>query len=148
MFEKRLETYDIISPPVSHRFAREYAPVVLCFFDWKHRHSAIMQENGILIIGLNRNDSFEERRFTLFPEISHFLLEKERQLFGQLPLHHKGQEYRADQGAREILMPSRWVREVWKSAPWEKELSQLFKVPLSCLRARTAGEGAGFAGIE
>ncbi len=134
--ERRLQAWGVTQPPVPCHFAKAYAPVKVYLFDWKRLHGAVLQENGTLVIGLNRNDSPEERRYTLFHEISHFELEKERHLFGRLAWHPEGGEHMADLVARRILMPTRWAQEAWRAEPQEKKLSKVFKVPQSCARAR------------
>ena len=80
--EKQLRAKGITRPPVPCHFANSYAPVQVRLFNWKRLHGAIAQHKGTLLIGLNRNDNSEERRFTLFHEIAHFVLEQDRQLIG------------------------------------------------------------------
>src|SRR3989337_4594269 len=122
IIEKQLELRGIARPPVPCHFINSYAPVRIRLFDWKRLHGAVAQDRGTLLIGLNRNDCPEERRFTLFHEIAHFVLERERRLAGGVFFRHpKGVEHAADLVARQILMPSRWVREAWSKEPLEKK---------------------------
>lgn len=109
----------------------------------KAYHGAIWKLRDGWVIHLNKNDSDEKRRFTLFHEVFHILAHRKA-----TPVFHKRggtegsfNEIMADCFATCILMPEMWVREMWDKVKNLDRMAEIFGVPIQamCIRLKWLG---------
>ena len=138
-----LERSGVSSPPVPTDIVSITDPdtrVELQLVDLKAHHGCLWFLGDEWLIQLNVRDSQEEIRYTLFHEVFHILCNKESPSFKRAvcpkPLRRPFYELVADYFSSCVLLPHRWVFELWPGIRDSREMAQLFAVSKQVMENR------------
>lgn len=144
--EKYVKMGGIDSPPVptvliglfDRRYSVEVRLVPLTIY-----HGAIWKIDRSWVVQLNKNDTPDRQRLSLFHEAFHILAHRKC-----IPVFRKRgtkigsfNELLADYFAGCILMPREWVKERWAEVKDLSKMAKIFDVPQSamCIRLKRLG---------
>ncbi len=97
----------------------------------KNTHGALWYWNNEWIVQLNTNDSYEDRKFTLFHEAFHILTfcHTDSESFKTNIGRENYNELMAYQFAMCILMPRKWIIRTWLATGCPIKIAKIFEVP-------------------
>ncbi|GEM_PF-3588506 len=134
-----LDAAHISNPPVPLELVHSFdpdRPVEIRFLPLNSHYGAVWLVNDAWVLHLNSNQSPLMNRYVAFHEGYHILC--------RLSAMHEGEagdncrpfnEAIADYFAASILMPTKWVRELWPQSRSIPEMSDLFQAPESAVRS-------------
>jgi len=103
----------------------------------KAHHGAVWRLKGEWVIQLNARESRRARRYTMFHEAFHIAYRIASPSFNEVELSRQPfSEVLADHFATCLLMPKKWVEELWPGVRDVRALAGIFDVPVGKMRKR------------
>lgn len=123
----------VVSPPVSTDIiylADEQHNIEIRYLPLKNIHGALWYWNDEWILQLNKNDTLGKRRFTLFHEAFHILMSCHTSATTFIKNNGRDSfnELLAEQFAMCILMPKKWIFEMWLETKNPVKIAKIFEV--------------------
>lgn len=141
MADKYLHKGKVRTPPVSSQLISlidEQRPIEVRLIPLRCHHGATWYLDGEWVIQLSLNDTPLVRRLTLFHEAFHILtkLTGTRQLTPYMVKKGRFSECLAEYFSLYLLMPTRWVRDLWQQTRDLDRMALIFAVPIPIIYMR------------